>query len=439
MNKKVKPLADRMRPENLNQYVGQKHILGEGKLLRRAIQADSLRSIILYGPPGTGKTSLAFVISKMTKAIFVQLNATTAKKSDVIDVIEQAKKMEMGSGYRTILFLDEIHRFNKGQQDSLLRAVEDGTIILIGATTENPFFEVNGALLSRSTIFKLESLTSMEIKNALLVAISEYDDVNADIDAVEHIADVANGDLRAAYNALELAILTTDPTIKSIDDKMLKLITLEIAEESIQRRTIKYDKGGSNHYDIMSAFSKSMRGGDSTAALHWFARMLEAGEDPKAIMRRVMTHSAEDVGLANPQALVVATSAMTALEFTGMPEARIPMAQAIIYICESPKSNAVYQAISKAIDDVRNKENKDVPLSLRDSHYKGAKDFGNGEGYIFPHNIPYNWVPQQYAPDNIHGSDYYHPTKNGFEQKVRELRKRREENYQKYRDHLSGK
>lgn len=439
MNKQ-KPLAFRMRPNSLDTFIGQKHILGEGKLLRRAIEADMLKAIILYGPPGTGKTSLAHVVSKTTKSTFVQLNATTAKKSDITDVIDHAKKMEIGMGQKTILFLDEIHRFNKGQQDSLLAAVEDETIILIGATTENPFFEINSAILSRSTIFKLESLTTKEIKDALIVAIDkEYDDVTFDEEALEHIANVANGDLRAAYNALELAVLTTEPSIKSaIEDKLLKKITLEVAEESIQKRVIKYDKGGSNHYDIMSAFSKSMRGGDSTAALHYFARMLQAGEDPKAIMRRVITHSAEDVGLANPQALVVATAAMQALEVTGIPEARIPMAQAIIYICESSKSNAVYKAISKAISDVENKELLDVPTHLRDTHYKGSKEFGHGEGYIYPHNIPFNWVPQQYAPDNIHGSDYYEPTNNGFESKVRQQRKQREENYEKYRNKMGN-
>ena len=438
-NKKI--LADRMRPENIENFIGQKHILGEGKLLRRAIQADALRSIILYGSPGTGKTSLAHVISKTTKSIFVQLNATTAKKSDITDVIEQAKKMEIGMNKKTILFLDEIHRFNKSQQDSLLAAVEDGTIILIGATTENPFFEINSAILSRSTIFKLEPLTKDEITNALIVAIDrEYDDVTFELNALQHIADVANGDLRAAYNALELAVLTTEPSVKSaFEDKLLKNITLEVAEESIQRRVIKYDKNGSNHYDVMSAFSKSMRGGDSTAALHYFARMLQAGEEPKSIMRRVITHAAEDVGLANPQALVIATSAMQALEVTGMPEARIAMAQAIIYICESPKSNAVYKAISKAMSDINSKEIMDVPIRLRDTHYEGGKEFGNGEGYIYPHNIPGNWVPQQYAPDNIHGSEYYQPTNNGFESKVRELRTRREEYYKKYRAHFEGR
>ncbi|AEO93341.1 clamp loader of DNA polymerase [Bacillus phage G] len=439
---KQKPLAHRMRPESLSEFIGQKHILGEGMLLRKAIEKDMLRSIIFYGPPACGKTSLAYVISKTTKSIFVQLNAVTAKKSDIMDVIDQAKKMEIGMGKKTILFLDEIHRFNKGQQDSLLPYVEDGTITLIGATTENPFFEINGALISRSTIFKLEPLSKKDIRDALVVAIDkEYSDVNADLDALEHIADVANGDLRAAYNSLELAVLMSEPSEKSVadSDKLLKRITLQIVEESSQKRAINYGKGDSNHYDIMSAFSKSMRGSDSTAALHWFARMLQAGEDPKAIMRRVMTHAAEDVGLANPQALVVATSAMTALEFTGMPEARIPMSQAIIYICESPKSNAVYRAIDRAINDVNNKELGEVPLSLRDTHYKGAKDFGHGEGYIYPHNIPGNWLPQQYAPDNIHGSDYYKPTNNGFEIKVKELRKRREDNYAKYKGHYEDK
>lgn len=433
---KKKPLADRMRPENFEEYVGQEHIIGEGKLLRRAIQADALRSIILYGPPGVGKTSLASVISKMTKAIFVQLNATIAKKSDIVDVVEQAKKMEMGMGKKTILFIDEIHRFKKDQQDALLPFVENGTIILIGATTENPFFEVNRALLSRSTLFELKPLTNEDIKKALIKTIEsekglrEYN-VSITEDALNHLVDVSNGDLRRAYNALELAVETTPP-----NEKGERIITLSIAEESIQKRAINYDKHGSEYYNIMSAFSKSMRGGDSTAALHWFARMLQAGEDPKAIMRRVITHAAEDVGLANPQALVVATAAMQALEFVGMPEARIPMSQAIIYICESPKSNAVYKAINQAIYDVENKPLGEVPLHLRDTHYEGAKQLSNGEGYIYPHNIPGNWVPQQYAPDNIHGLEYYQPTNNGTEAKIRQARKERLRKYEEYKNNL---
>lgn len=427
-----KPLAERMRPQSIEDYIGQQHILGEGKLLRRAIQADMLRSIILYGPPGTGKTSLAHVISKTTDARFVQLNATNAKKSDITDVVEMAKKMLIGQERKTILFIDEIHRFNKGQQDALLPSVENGTIILIGATTENPYFEVNGALLSRSTIFELKQLTEIDIVSALRKAIhKEYPDIGFEFAALEHIANVSNGDLRTAYNALELAISTTEPTIASPNDNsLIKKITLEVAEESIQKRVIRYDKGGSNHYDVMSAFSKSLRGGDSSAALHYFARMIEAGEDPKAIVRRLITHSAEDVGLANPQAMVVCTSAMQALEVIGMPEARIPIAQAIIYVCESPKSNGVMQAITQAFYDVRNKPLGEVPSHLKDSHYPGAKHLGNGAGYIFPHAIPGNYTPnQQYLPDNLVGSEYYQPTNNGFEAKVRQMRKERIEKY----------
>lgn len=422
-----KPLADRMRPNSIEDYVGQKHILGEGKLLRRAIKADMLKSIILWGPPGTGKTSLAHVISKATDARFVQLNATNAKKSDVVDVIEMAKQMLIGQQRKTILFIDEIHRFNKGQQDALLPAVEDGTIILIGATTENPSFEVNGALLSRSTLFKLELLKEEDIKYALSRAVEkEFPSVEVLDEALNHIANVANGDLRTAYNAIELAILTTSPRGEKIT------IRLHDAEESIQRRVIRYDKGGSNHYDIMSAFSKSLRGGDSSAALHYFARMIEAGEDPKAIVRRLITHSAEDVGLANPQALVVCTSAMQALQVIGMPEARIPISQAIIYVCESPKSNAVMQAISQAFHDVQTKPAGEVPVHLRDSHYPGAKQLGHGEGYVFPHALPGNFTPnQQYLPDNLVGASYYKPTNNGFEAKVRAMRKERVEKYNK--------
>lgn len=431
---KCKPLADRMRPKSLDEFIGQSHILGENKLLRRAISSDFLQSLIFYGPSGVGKTSLANIISKSTDAVFVQLNATEAKKSDVVDVIEMAKKRMVGQSRKTILFIDEIHRFNKGQQDSLLRAVEDGTIIFIGATTENPYFEVNGALLSRSTIFKLEPLTVKEIRDALIVAIDkEYNDVSFDLDALEHIANVSNGDLRTAYNALELAIKTTDYNCKSVDDKPLKIITLEIAEDSIQKRAVRYDKGGSEHYNIMSAFSKSLRGGDSTAALYYFARMIKAGEDPKAIVRRLITHSAEDVGMANPQALVITTAAFQALQVIGMPEASLPISEAIIYVAESSKSNSVYIARNKAFHDVEHKELQDIPNHLKDAHYPGAKELGHGEGYLYSHNVPGNWVPQQYAPDNIHGSNYYVPTNNGFEATVKKKRKEQLETYKKLR------
>lgn len=434
MNQNNKPLADRLRPESLDEYIGQQHILGEGRLLRRAIEADMLRSIILYGPPACGKTSLAKVISKKTSAIFVQLNATDASKSDVKDVITQAEKMMIGMGKKTILFIDEIHRFNKGQQDTLLPAVEDGRITLIGATTENPYFEVNRALLSRSTIFKLEPLSQEDIKGAIVNALKsekglkDYNVLMHD-NALEHLAKSANGDLRTAYNALELAVVTTKHENDVVN------ITLEIAEESIQQRYINYDKGGSNHYDTMSAFIKSMRGGDSTAALHYFARMISAGEDPKALARRIIIHSAEDVGMANPQALQVAVSAFHALEICGIAEARIPLAEAIIYICEASKSNSVYNAINQAFMDVQNKPLEEVPNHLRDSHYKGAKDFGNGEGYIYPHNIPGGWTPvQQYAPNNIHGSDYYKPSNNGFEVNVKKARQQKMERYEQWKD-----
>lgn len=425
-----KPLADRMRPEFLHQYVGQKHILGEGKLLRRIIEADQLKSLILYGHPGTGKSSLANVISKMTDCRFVQLNATKAKKSDLEDIFKMAEDMYNGQGRRTILFLDEIHRFTKAQQDTLLPPVEDGTIILIGATTENPHFSVIGALLSRSRIFKLESLTPYEIETALIVAIDRmYDDVSFDIKAIKHIANIANGDLRTAYNALELAILTTIPSVKSVDgNKLLRVITLEIAQESIQAPVIKYDEN--TYYDIMSAFSKSLRGSDSDAALHYFYRMIEAGEDPNVILRRLITHAAEDVGMANPQALPMATAALQAYQVTGMPEARFAIATAIIYLCESPKSNSVAIAIAKAKHDVQNKPLGDVPLALRDTHSKGAKEFRNGEGYIYTHNIPGGWTPnQQYLPDNLVGTKYYQPTSNGYEMRVKQMRKERQDNY----------
>lgn len=428
MNKQ--PLADRMRPENLDEYIGQKHIVGEGRLLRRAIQADMLRSIILYGPPGCGKTSLAHVISKMTNCRFVKLNATTAKTSDVKDVIDMAKNMWIGSQMKTILFIDEIHRFNKGQQDTLLPAVEDGTIILIGATTENPNYEVNGALLSRSTIFKLENLSNEDIKEAIILSIKSpkgLREYNVDIhdDALDHIAKAANGDLRSSYNAIELAVLTTT---KNEEGKTV--ITLEIAEESIQTKKIKYDKSGSYHYDIMSAFIKSMRASRTDAALHYFARMIEAGEDPKAIARRIIIHASEDVGMANPQALVIATSAFTALQTCGMPEARLPLAQAIIYVCESPKSNTVYNAVNSAFYDIKTKSYGDVPLFLRDGSKLNKQNFGNGEGYIYPHNIPGGWTPiQEYMPEGLEGIEYYKPSPYGHESKVRQSRKDRIDKY----------
>lgn len=431
-----RPLAHRMRPETLEEYIGQKHILGEGKLLRRAIEADTLQSLILYGPPSCGKTSLSYVISKITDAVFVQLNATEAKKSDIVDVISMAKKRMLGQSRKTILFIDEIHRFNKGQQDALLPAVEDGTVILIGATTENPHFEVNAALLSRSRIFQLQPLEHNDIENAIFAALEspkglkDYH-VNISQESVDHISNVANGDLRAAYNALELAVLTTPK-----NDAGEINITLEIAEESIQKRVVRYDKGGSEHYNIMSAFSKSLRGGDSTAALHYFARMIKAGEDPKAIVRRLITHSAEDVGLANPQALVVCTAAFQALEVIGMPEARLVIGEAIVFVAESPKSNSIYNAVNKAFDDIRDKELMPVPIHLRDTHYPGARELGNGEGYLYPHNVPGNWIPQQYAPDNIHGSNYYVPTSNGSELKIRKLRDERIKNYKKLKGEL---
>lgn len=429
-------LADRMRPETMNEYVGQQHIIGEGKLLRRAIEADLLRSIILTGPPGTGKTSLANVISKVTDCRFVKLDATEAKISDLRDVIEMAKNMLQGTNRKTIVFIDEIHRFKSNQQDVLLPSVEDGTIILIGATTENPYFEVNSALISRSTIFQLKPLEKEDIVKALLKAANsekglyEYLPI-VTTEAYEHIADVANGDLRTAYNALELAVLTTKP-----DDNGVRVIDLAIAEDSIQRRAVRYDKGATEHYNIFSAFSKSLRGCATSASLYYMARMVEAGEDPKAIMRRVIAHASEDVGLANPQVLLTAIAAAQALDYVGWPEARLPMAQAIILLCESPKSNSVYNAINSAISDVKHKKLDEIPVHIRDDHDLVVRELGGREkkGYIYPHSIPGNYTPnQEYLPENLVGVDYYKPSNNGYEVNIKKFRNDRKENYDKLR------
>jgi len=427
------PLADRMRPENLDEFIGQKHLLGEGKILRLAIERDVLRSLILYGPPSTGKTSLAYIISKQSKSRFIKLNATTAKTSDIKDTVVAAQNMWDNYKKKTILFIDEIHRFNKSQQDTLLPYVENGTIILIGATTENPNYEVNGALLSRSIIFKFEKLTSDDIKEAIRLALNlekGLKEFNVEIqdEALNHLAESVGGDLRSAYNSLELAVITSD---KSNNKKIY--IDLKKIEEATQVRKINYDKGASNHYDTMSAFIKSMRGSDSNAALHYFARMLEAGEDPKAIMRRILIHAAEDVGMANPMALVVASSAATALEFCGITEGMIPMAEAIIYICESSKSNSVHDAIKLAIKDVKTKDIGEIPLHLRDSSELNSKNLGNGEGYIYPHLLPGGWTPnQQYLPDKLKDVVYYAPKNIGNETKVIQSRKQRIDMYNKW-------
>lgn len=412
------PLAARMRPRNLAEFVGQEEIVGEGRLLRRAIEADRISSLIFYGPPGTGKTTLAEIIALTTRAKFERLNAVTAGVADIRRVIGEAKERFDYYGQKTILFIDEIHRFNKGQQDALLPAVEAGTVILIGATTENPLYEVNAPLISRSMIFRLKALSTAELKQIVRRAIADPERglaeyrVKIDEPALEHLVNVANGDARIALNALELATLTTkaDPTTRE------RHLTLEIITDCIQQRPVIYDKNGQAHYDTISAFIKSMRGSDPDAAVYYLARMLTAGEDPKFIARRMMIHAAEDVGNADPRALLVATAAAQAVEMVGMPEAQIIMAQAAIYIATAPKSNASCKAIHQAMADLQELENREIPAHLRDSSHSGAqKQLGDGVGYLYPHDYPGGYVNQQYAPDNLVGKRYYQPTGRGYE------------------------
>ncbi len=420
--KQESPLASRMRPETLDQVVGQKHIVGPGTLLYRAIKADQLGSIIFYGPPGTGKTTLAKVIAHTTKAEFCQINATVAGKKDMEEVVQKAKDTLGMYGRRTILFVDEIHRFNKSQQDYLLPFVEDGTLILIGATTENPYFEVNGALLSRSRIFELKALEKEDILELLHRAVTDVEKgmgsyrAVLDEDAADFLADVANGDARAALNALELGVLTTP---RAEDGKIH--IDLEVAQECIQKRAVRYDKDGDNHYDTISAFIKSMRGSDPDAAVYYLGRMLYAGEDIKFIARRIMIHAAEDVGMADPQALNVAVSAAQAVERIGMPEARIILAEAVIYVASAPKSNSVISAIDQAMEAVRTEKTRPVPVHLKDTHYKGAEKLGHGAGYLYPHDFPGHYVKQQYLPDGMEGRTFYHPSDEGFEKEVKNI------------------
>lgn len=425
--KQESPLASRMRPETLDQVVGQKHIVGPGTLLYRAIKADQLGSIIFYGPPGTGKTTLAKVIAHTTKAEFCQINATVAGKKDMEEVVQKAKDTLGMYGRRTILFVDEIHRFNKSQQDYLLPFVEDGTLILIGATTENPYFEVNGALLSRSRIFELKALEKEDIMELLHRAVTDVEKgmgsyrAVLDGDAADFLADVANGDARAALNALELGVLTTP---RAEDGKIH--IDLEVAQECIQKRAVRYDKDGDNHYDTISAFIKSMRGSDPDAAVYYLSRMLYAGEDIKFIARRIMIHAAEDVGMADPQALTVAVSAAQAVERIGMPEARIILAEAAIYVASAPKSNSVVMSIDEAMDAVRTEKTRPVPVHLQDKHYKGAEKLGHGAGYLYPHDFPEHYVKQQYLPDGMEGRTFYHPSDEGFEKEVKKIFSTRE-------------
>ena len=417
--KSESPLASRMRPTRLEEIVGQQHILGKDKLLYRAIRADKLRSVIFYGPPGTGKTTIAKVIAHTTSAEFTQINATVAGKKDMEEVVRQAKDALGMYGRRTILFVDEIHRFNKSQQDYLLPFVEDGTLILIGATTENPYFEVNGALISRSIIFELKALEKEDIKTLLRRALTDVEkgmgayDAAADEEALDFLADMA-GDARNALNALELGILTTD---RAEDGKIH--ITLDVAAECIQKKVVRYDKEGDNHYDTISAFIKSMRGSDPDAAVFYLAKMLYAGEDIKFIARRIMICASEDVGNADPQALCVAVAAAQAVERVGMPEAQIILSQAVCYVAAAPKSNAACNAVFDAMETVKTTTTT-VPVHLQDKHYGGAEKLGHGIGYKYAHDYPEHYVQQQYLPDEIRGSRFYYPTQMGEEKRISE-------------------
>ncbi len=418
---KEAPLAARIRPRTLDEVVGQQHIVGKDKLLYRAIKADKLSSIIFYGPPGTGKTTLAKVIANTTSAEFKQINATSAGKKDMEEVIEEAKARYGQFGKKTILFVDEIHRFNKGQQDYLLPFVEDGTVILIGATTENPYFEVNGALISRSVIFELKPLSTEDIKSLLRRALTDKDrgmgsfHAEADEEALDFIADMANGDARSAINAIELGVLTTE---RGADGKIH--IDIKVAEECIQKRVLKYDKGGDNHYDTISAFIKSMRGSDPDAAVYYLARMLAAGEEPAFIARRIMICASEDVSNADPQALVVATSAALAVERLGMPEARIILAQAAIYVACAPKSNSSICAVDDALEHVKNNKTEPIPPYLQDAHYGGSAKLGRGIGYMYSHEYPKHFSGQEYMPESLKDTHFVELSEQGFEKNMKE-------------------
>lgn len=418
--KKESPLASRLRPKTLEEVVGQQHIIGKDKLLYRAIKADKLSSIIFYGPPGTGKTTLAKVIANTTSANFTQINATVAGKKDMEEVVRQAKDNQGMYGKKTILFVDEIHRFNKGQQDYLLPFVEDGTLILIGATTENPYFEVNGALISRSSIFELKPLEKEDIRRLIMRALTDEErgmgsyHAIIDEDALEFLADICGGDARNALNAIELGVLTTE---RSEDGKIH--ITIDVVSECIQKRVVHYDKGGDNHYDTISAFIKSMRGSDPDAAVFYLAKMLYAGEDVKFIARRIMICASEDVGNADPMAISVAVAAAQAVERVGMPEAQIILSQAVLYVATAPKSNSAVNAIMAANAAVRAHKTT-VPSHLQDAHYKGSANLGRGTGYKYAHDYPNHYVEQQYLPEEIKDMQFYEPSDMGYEKAIQE-------------------
>jgi putative ATPase len=425
------PLAARMRPRTLDEFVGQEAILGPGKILRRMIERDELRSAIFFGPPGSGKSTLAALIARRTQAHFEPFSAVTSGVADVRKAIQAARERRKsagpagGPGERTILFVDEIHRFNRAQQDAFLPHVEDGTITLIGATTENPFFALNGPLLSRSRLFRFEPLSDDDLRTLIRRAVADRErglgelDVTLEPHAEQHLAESAGGDARFALNALEWAAVAAEP-----DAAARRTVSRELAEEGVQRRILGYDREGDTHYDAISAFIKSMRGSDPDAAVYWMARMIQAGEDPRFIARRMVIHAAEDVGMADPQALVVATAAAHAVEFVGLPEAQIPMTQAAIYIATAPKSNAVVTAMHRANADVRTSRPAAVPTHLRDASYPGATRLGHGQGYLYPHDHPGRHVRQEYLPAGAASGPYYEPTDRGYEARVQERLRR---------------
>jgi len=426
MTEKREPLAYRMCPRTIEEYVGQEHILGKGKLLYRMIKADRISSIIFYGPPGTGKTSLARIIASSTSSNFEKLNAVTAGVADIKRIIADTQNQLLNPKGKTVLFIDEIHRFNKAQQDALLPYVENGTVVLIGATTENPYFEVNKALISRSSVFMLRPLSEEDIIKIINNAISDKErglgnyDITIEADAIRHLANVSNGDARIALNALELAVLTSEI---GQDGKIH--IDIKTIEECVQKRAITFDKSGESHYDNISAFIKSMRGSDPDAAVFYLARALYAGEDPEFLARRIVICASEDVGMANPNALQVAVAAAEAVRMIGMPEARIILSQAAVMVATSPKSNSCYAAIGKALKDIETKRTGEVPMHLRNAVTKGMEELGYGKGYKYAHDYPGNIVKQDYLPDEMKGTIYYNPTSNGYEAKIKEWLDRR--------------
>ncbi|NLD46231.1 MAG: replication-associated recombination protein A [Clostridiaceae bacterium] len=433
MNDKKEPLAHRMRPKTLEDFFGQEDIVGNGKLLYRMIKADRISSIILFGPPGTGKTSLARIIANNTKANFQKLNAVTSGVADIKRVVADTQNQILNPGGKTVLFIDEIHRFNKSQQDALLPFVEDGTIILVGATTENPYFEVNKALISRSSVFMLKPLDDKAIKSIVRSALNDKErglgqyDIEIEEEALEYLAQVSAGDARIALNAVELAAITSQ-----LDENGKIHMDISLIEECVQKKAVRYDKSGEGHYDNISAFIKSMRGSDPDAAVFYLARALYAGEDPLFLARRIMICASEDVGMANPTALQVAASAAQAVNMIGMPEARIILSHAAVMVATSPKSNSCYMAINKALEDVENRNTGEVPMHLRNAVTSGMKELGYGKGYKYAHDYPRNIVEQEYLPEQMRGTLYYNPSDNGYELKIKEWLEKRRKNSKKY-------